>query len=69
MFGCGRFTRVLIGEENDPHHPEAHCDSACGLYSTTLLLIPLDAHFARLKIGYAHRDKAKYPPYYTERVQ
>jgi len=31
--------------------------------------MPLDAHFARLKIGYAHRDKAKYPPYYTEGVQ
>ena len=27
------------------------------------------AHFARLKIGYAHREKAKYPPYYTEEVQ
>ena len=52
-----------------PHHPEAHCDSACGLYSTTLVLIPLDAHFVRLKIGYAHRDKAKYPPYDTEGVQ
>ena len=52
-----------------PHHPETHCDSACGLYSTTLVLMPLDAHFARLKIGYAHRDKAKYPPYYAEGVQ
>ena len=46
-----------------------HCDSACGLYGTTLVLMPLDAHFARLKIGYAHRDKAKYPPYYKEGVQ